>query len=67
MSTEGISPGPTEETASTVPDEEDEVDTRLPLAIVKLLVTGPQAVGKGAIIKRFLEYTFSPEYEATEG
>lgn len=66
---EGTSPGPqAEDTLSTLPDEEeDEGETRLPLATVKLLVTGPQGVGKGALIKRFLEYSFSPNYEATEG
>lgn len=67
--TEAASPGfHVEDTLSTLPDEEeDEGETRLPQATVKLLVTGPQAVGKGALIKRFLEYSFSPNYEATEG
>lgn len=56
-----------EDTLSTLPDEDDDTEPRQPLATIKLLVTGPQGVGKGALIKRFLEYSFSPNYEATNG
>jgi len=68
ISSEGTSPGPmAEDTLSTLPDEEDEAETHIPLPTIKLLVTGPQGVGKGALIKRFLEHSFSPNYEATDG
>jgi hypothetical protein len=56
-----------EDALSTLPDEDDEIEFRQPLVTVKLLVTGRQGVGKGALIKRFLEHNFSADYEATDG
>lgn len=56
-----------EDALSTLPDEDDEMEIHQSLVTVKLLVTGAQGVGKGALICRFLEQSFCEDYEATEG
>lgn len=58
---------PGEDALSTLPDEDDEVEVHQPQVTVKLLVTGRPGVGKGALIKQFLDRTFSGDYEATVG
>ena len=56
------------DTQSTLPDEEDDGDQLdVQVQTIKVLLVGKEGVGKGALVRQFIEHRFDPDYQPTEG